>query len=308
MSETLCSGASRDINWGLVRRVTLLALGINVVLAALKLCAGYFDHSEAVVADGVESVCDLAVGMAALLGAVAGRKPFDKQHPYGHGKIESLTAGAIGLVILGTGVLILLSAVRGSLAPPSERPGVFALGVVVLTIVVKESLALYTFRAARKTKSQLLNVLAVDHRKDAVTSIATIIGVGGAMIGFARLDPIAAGVSGLLILKSGWECLSKVCDDLLDRALPEDVLEPFAKLAESVEGVEHVHEIKGRRYGQMYWIDLKLEMDPEMSVRVSHDVGLRVKRLLFESDEHVGEVMIHVNPHDDGAHEDLIRI
>jgi cation diffusion facilitator family transporter len=149
--------------------------------------------------------------------------------------------------------------------------------------------------------------MAKDHRKDAVTSIATLVGVSGAFFGFGFMDPLAAGITAFFILRIGYETFREASHDLMDGSVSGNYVAEITKLAESVERVEHVHEIRCRRSGQYLIIDLKLDMDPGMTVKESHDVGLQVKKLIFEHDHNVGDVMIHVNPHDED-HEDLIRL
>lgn len=291
-----------------VNRIIWVGIAFNIVLAIAKLLSGVFGHSEAVFADGVESVCDLGVGLMALAGARMGNRRMDKCHPYGHGKVESLFAGVTGLIILLTGIAILLQAVHTGSSQVIARPTGIAVLMALITVVTKELLARVTFRVAQRTHSPLVQAQAVDHRKDALTSVATLIGVAGASYGFAMLDPIAAGLSALFILKAGWGCLGEAWDDLMDRSIAQEQLDVISRTAGSIEGVEHVHEIKGRRSGRFVIIDLKLEMDPEMTVRRAHSIADQVKQSIFDACPTVGDVMIHINPHDDGCHHDLTRL
>lgn len=295
--------------YDLVDRLIYIGIAVNIVLAAGMLLAGWLGNSRAVFSDGVETSSDLFVALATLLGAKISRQPFDKDHPYGHGKAESIFSIGVGVFILAAGVGILFSAIRTGVNHHGlVRPAWFAVCMSGLTIVSKGMLARITLKVARNLKSPLLEALAADHKKDSMTSIATVIGAGGALAGILVLDPIAAGFSGLMVLRCGWECVRKAWDDLMDHALPDETLAPYVRLAESVEHVEHVHQIKGRRSGQLYILDLKLEMNPDMTVRESHEVSRKVKRLLFDFDEHIGEIMVHINPHDDGHHEDITRL
>jgi len=300
---------ARRKRFGRVEQVIWIGVGANILLAVGKLAAGWLGRSEAVFADGVESVCDLGVSLATLLAVRVSRQPSDAQHPYGHGKAESLTAAGVGLIILATGVWIFISAVHAGFNHlHAPRPAWFAVAAAAITIAIKEAMARFTFAAGKATGSPLLGALATDHRKDAVTSVATVIGAGGAALGVALMDPIAAGLTALFIFKTGWECLSSAWEDLMDRTMPEELRAELSAVCLTVPGIEHVHEIKGRKSGQMFIVDLKLEMDPEMTVRRSHDIGRQVKRKIFDGYPAIGDVMIHVNPHDDGKHEDLIRL
>ena len=186
-------------------------------------------------------------------------------------------------------------------------PHLFAVLAALLTIVVKESLFRYTHRVSCKLESPAVDAIAKDHRKDALTSIATLMGVGGAYFGIAFLDPLAAALTALFIFHIGWETLRGAICDLMDSQVPEQTLNEIKNIAETVPGVECVHEIRGRRSGQYVIIDLKLEMDPNMTVKQSHDIATEVKKHIFFEISNIGDVMIHINPSRE-QHEDLIRL
>lgn len=305
---TVQNDLARGDRFDTADRVIGLGILANLILVAVKMTAGVYGRSEAVFADGVESACDLAVAIGTLVAMRISRAPSDRRHPYGHGRVENIAALMIGAVILGTGIWILYSSVHSVIFHTRVRPAGIAVAAAAFTIVSKELLARYTVRAGARIGSPSLKALAQDHRKDALTSVATLLGAGFAALGVTLLDPIVAGLTSLLILKTGWETFAASSHELMDAALPEDRIREISNLAESVTGVEHVHEIKGRRAGQFMIIDLKLEMDPEMTVRHSHELATRVKRLIFDAYPDVGDVMIHINPHDDPDHEDLVRL
>ncbi len=285
-----------------------IGLAVNALLMVAKLAAGRLGNSEALFADGVESACDLAISAAALATLRFSRQPFDRQHPYGHGRAESLAAFLVGLAIVATGAAILYGAITTIASGAIPRPRLYTLAVASATIVIKEMLARATFRRARRGGSPVLAALAQDHRKDALTSIGTLLGCGCAFLGWRMLDPVFAGLTGLLIAHMGIETVHAAARQLIDAALPEPRLDAISAVALSVEGVEHVHEIRGRHSGQYIIVDLKLEMDPAMTVARSHEIATTVKRRIFDADAGVGDVMIHVNPHDDPDHADLIRL
>lgn len=298
----------RRTRFDLADRTIRAGIVANALFVLLKLSAGRIGRSEAVFADGVESACDLVVGIGTLWAMRISRTPSDTLHPYGHGRIENIAALLIGAAIFGTGVWILLASLHSVFAHVHGRPAWIAVAAAAFTVVAKEFLARYTLRAGKRIGSPSLLALAHDHRKDAVTSVATLLGAGCAALGATLLDPIVAGAAALLILWTGSKTFASAAQALMDAALPAEQLHAIEALAESVEGVEHVHEIKGRRAGQFSIIDLKLEMDPNMTVRRSHEVATTVKRRVFAAQPAVGDVMIHVNPHDDPDHEDLTRL
>jgi len=298
----------RQTRFNQAETVIRIALVVNALLMVAKLLAGRLGHSEALFADGVESACDLAISAAALATMRFSRQPFDRQHPYGHGRAESLAAFLVGLVIIGTSALILYGAVITIASGDIPRPRLYTLAVAAATILLKETLARVTFRQARNIGSPVLNALAQDHRKDALTSIGTLLGCGCAFLGWRFMDPFFAGLTGLLIAHVGINTVHGAAQDLIVTALPEERLNAISAVAAAVEGVEHVHELRGRSSGQYIILDLKLEMDPEMTVARSHEIATEVKRRIFEADASVGDVMIHINPHDDPNHTDLIRL
>jgi cation diffusion facilitator family transporter len=297
----------REERFGQADRVIQIGFWINAVLMTLKLAAGHFGRSEAVFADGVESACDFVALLSTMIALRIGRRPFDANHPYGHGKAESLAAILVALVIVATGAGILVGAYETVAHHRYGRPEMMAVLAAVVTIVVKEILCRYSLRVGRALGSPAVLAVAKDHRKDAVTSVATLVGVGGAYLGFGILDPVAAGLTALFIFHIGWETFAEAAHDLMDGRPPEDLLTQAAAVAEGVAGVEHVHEIRGRRSGQYVILDLKLDMDPQMTVKASHDIAVRVKGLIFDRFPGVGDVMIHINPHDE-EHPHLIRL
>lgn len=288
-------------------RIIKIGFWVNAVLMVLKLSAGHWGRSDAVFADGIESACDFIAIFAAMMALKLGRQPFDANHPYGHGRAESLAALLVALVIGATGGWILYESVGTIIAGNFKSPGWIAVAAAAVTIVTKEWLYRFSTRTGKKLESPALLAIAKDHRKDAVTSVATLIGVIGAFFGLGIMDPLAAGLTSFFILHIGYQTFSEAAHDLMDGTAPSDFIDALRALAEGVESVEHVHEVRARRSGQYMIVDLKLEMDPDMTVKQSHDVATRVKKLIFDRYPGVGDVMIHINPHDE-VHEDLIRL
>jgi cation diffusion facilitator family transporter len=288
-------------------RVIKIGFWINAVLMVLKLAAGHFGHSGAVFADGVESGCDF-VGIALTIIALKmGRKPFDEDHPYGHGKVESLSAVFVAVIIIATGVWILYESAATILAGVYEAPKLIAVLAAAATILIKETLYRYSVRVGGALQSPSLLAIAKDHRKDAVTSIATLIGVGCAYLGVRVMDPIAAGLTSFFIFHIGYQTFKVSAHELMDGQPQTEQVADIAALAAAVQGVDRVHEIRARRSGQFLIVDLKLDMDPEMTVKRSHEIATMVKSRIFERFSNVGDVMIHINPSDE-PHEDLNRL
>jgi cation diffusion facilitator family transporter len=297
----------RTERFSLADRIIQTGFWVNAFLMAMKLLAGHFGRSEAVFADGMESACDFIALLSTMIALRIGRRPFDADHPYGHGRAESLAAMIVSLVIFGTGAWILYRAVHTVVRAEYATPQLIAVAAALMTIVIKEWLYRYSMKTGSRLASPALLAVAKDHRKDAITSIATLVGVTGAYYGLNIMDPLAAGLTSLFIFHIGWETFRSASHDLMDGRPDDELLTDIAAIATGVAGVEHVHEIRGRRSGQYLIIDLKLDMDPQMTVKESHDIATEVKKRVFAGHPNVGDVMIHINPHEE-EHEDLIRL
>lgn len=297
----------REERFDTADRIIKIGFVANAVLMVMKLLAGHFGKSDAVFADGLESACDFVAILSTMIALRVGRQPFDPKHPYGHGKAESIAAVIVSLVIFVTGFGIFIKAVHAVIDRTYQTPDLLAVLAAVATIAIKEWLYRFSMKTGERLESPALTAVAKDHRKDAVTSVATLVGVTGAYFGVGVMDPLAAGLTAFFIFHIGYETFRGAVHDLMDGSPSDDLIQSITELAEGVGGVEHVHEIRGRRSGQYLIIDLKLDMDPEMTVKRSHDIATTVKRLIFERFSNVGDVMIHINPHDE-EHEDLIRL
>jgi len=299
----------RDERFGIADRIISIGFWVNAVLMSMKLLAGHFGNSEAVFADGMESACDFVAIISTMIALKIGRKPLDETHPFGHGKAESISAILVSLVIFIAGGGILFRAVRTIMTGTYLEPHLIAILAALATIIIKEALFHYTRRVAKRLESPAVDAIAKDHRKDALTSIATLIGVGGAYWGASLMDPLAAGLTAFFIFYIGWETFRNAAHDLMDGQAPEEIICEITELVDNIQAVERVHEVRCRRSGQYLIMNLKLEMDPNMTVKESHETTVVVKKRLFEKFTNLGDVTIHVNPHEpEVEHKDLIRL
>ena len=297
----------RHERFGTADRVIKTGFWINAFLMVMKLLAGYFGGSEAVFADGLESACDFVAIFSTMVALRIGRRPYDEDHPYGHGKAESISAIFVSVIIFATGAGILYKSLDTVVSGEFETPQLMAVAAAFITIIIKEWLYRFSFCKGSELQSPAILAIAKDHRKDAVTSVATLIGVTAAFFGWQIMDPLAAGITSLLIFHIGYQTFRTAAHELMDALPSTELLSDITELAQKVPGVEHVHEIRARRSGQYVIVDLKLDMDPEMTVKRSHDIATEVKRLIFDKFVNVGDVMIHINPHEE-QHEDMIRL
>ena len=286
-----------------IYKVTLVGGVVNVALLIFKFVAGIVGHSAAMVADAVHSLSDLATDVIVLIFVHISSKPQDKSHDYGHGKYETLAMTLIGVALMAVAIGIIyngamkISAWLGG--EQLEAPGMLALWAALLSVLLKEGVYQYSMVKARKLDSQVLAANAWHHRSDALSSIGTAIGIGGAIFLGQRwtvLDPLASLVVGAFIVKVALELLRDGVSDLMEHSLPDDVEEEMLRMVGEVPGVAYPHDLRTRKIGNHYAIELHILMDGNMSLRDAHNKASEVEDLLrarYGQDTHVA---VHVEP------------
>lgn len=286
-----------------IYKVTLVGGLVNVVLLAFKFVAGILGHSAAMLADAVHSFSDFLTDIIVIVFVHISGKPKDKSHDYGHGKYETLAMTIIGVALLAValgivygGIVKIVAWVHGA---QLEAPGMLALWAALLSIVLKEGTFRYSMLEARKLNSQAVEANAWHHRSDALSSIGTAVGIGGAIFLGQRwtvLDPMASVIVGLFIVKVSFFLLRDGIGDLMEHSLPDEIEEEILRLAASVEGVVEPHELCTRRIGNHYAIELHILMDGNITLCEAHDKASEVEDLLRQ---HYGEethIAVHVEP------------
>lgn len=280
-----------------VRQLAVVGLVTGIILAVTKLIAGLLGHSYALVADSVESVTDIAASVVVWGGLrYAAREP-DAEHPYGHGRAESLAAAAVALMILAAGIGVGVQAVR-ELLRPQAVPEWWTLLVLGVVIVVKEALFRVVSRAATESGSPASRADAWHHRSDAITSLAACIGVGIAVAagpGFERADDWAALFAALIIVLNGVLVLAAPVNELMDRQEPM-LLDRAGRIAADVPGVDLVQRVRSRRTGNGVWLDMHIWVNGAMPVREAHAVSHAVKDAIRAQLPDVRDVLIHIEP------------
>lgn len=288
-----------------IYKVTLVGSAVNVVLLVFKFVAGILGHSSAMVADALHSLSDFVTDIIVLVFVKISHKPQDKSHDYGHGKYETLALTLIGIALM---VVALSIIVKGALKIAAwahgetlEAPGMLAFWAAIVSIVLKEAIYRYSIIKARKLNSKAVEANAWHHRSDALSSIGTAVGIGGAIFLGARwtiLDPIASVVVGAFIVKVAFDLLRNGIGDLMEQSLPDAVENEILQLAASVPGVSEPHELRTRRIGNHYAIELHILMDGNLTLKEAHDKASEVEDLLRQ---HYGEethIAVHVEPRD----------
>ena len=286
-----------------IYKVTLVGGAVNVVLLVFKFVAGIVGHSAAMVADAVHSLSDFVTDIIVLAFVHISGKPKDKSHDYGHGKYETLATTIIGVALLVVAVGIVYSGAVKIAAwlggQQLEAPGLLALWAALLSIVLKEGVYQYSMVKARQLKSQAVEANAWHHRSDALSSVGTAVGIGGAIFLGQRwtvLDPVASVIVGAFIVKVAADLLRSGIGDLMEQSLPDAVEDEILQLAASVQGVSMPHDLRTRRIGNHYAIELHILMDGDLSLREAHDKATEVEDTLkghYGQDTHVA---VHVEP------------
>ncbi len=286
-----------------IYKVTIVGSIVNFLLVAFKFVAGIFGHSAAMVADAVHSLSDLITDVIVVVFVRISNRPEDKDHDYGHGKYETLAAAFVGIALLLVGLGILwngvsqiLSVIKGGVL---ESPGMIAFWAALFSIVSKELVFRYTIYKGRQLDSQAVVVNAWHHRSDAFSSIGTAVGIGGAILlgkSWTVLDPIAAVIVSLFIIKVAFQSLVPCMEELLEKSLPEETEKEIERIVLSVDGVSEPHHLRTRRIGNHYAIEIHVRMDGRIPLFQAHQTATDIERKLKElygEDTHVG---IHVEP------------
>lgn len=302
-SESMSSTAQQTVDnprYRAVRKVTLIGSLVDFLLGVVKILVGWVAHSQALVADGIHSLSDLATDFVVLYAAKHSHREADEAHPYGHGRIETLTTVGLGITLLGIAFGIGYDAVRRmNDTDLLLHPGALALVVASVSVIAKEIIYQYTKSAALKLRSNMLMANAWHSRSDAVSSIVVVLGVAGAMMGYPYLDAVAAIAVAVMIAKIGFELIRASTKELIDTALEPDVVENIRKEILEVDGVRALHMLRSRRSGGDALVDLHVQVDPRISVSEGHQIGDTVRRRLLERVDEVTDVTVHIDPEDD---------
>jgi cation diffusion facilitator family transporter len=283
-----------------IRLVTVVGGVVDLLLGVAKVVVGMSAGSQALVADGVHSFSDLATDFLVLFAAKHAHREADDEHPYGHGRIETVATVILGVSLVVVAIGISYDALRRLLEPGLLlQPGPLALVVALVSVASKEAIYQYTARAAKRLRSKMLLANAWHSRSDAISSIVVVIGVVGTMAGFPYLDALAAVAVALMIAKIGWDLLWKSLQELIDTALGPEEVEEIRNNIMQVNGVRACHMLRTRHSGSDVLADVHILVDPALSVSEGHQIGEAVRHRLIETNEDITDVTVHIDPEDD---------
>jgi len=276
---------------------TLVGLGVNIVLAIFKMLAGILGFSYAMIADAIHSISDCLATGTVYVSLRIGEKPADESHPYGHANAETIAASLVALIILGTGVFVGVSAVHLIAHKHFETPATIALVAAIASIVVKEGLFRYTLKVGKRNNSPAVIANAWDHRSDAYSSVAVLVGILGARLGYQYLDPVAGLLVSACIVMVSITLLRPNIGILMDERPSSAILDQIRATAMEVGGIKAIDDLKVHRRGSSFTIDMEIAVSSRFTVEQGHEIAAKVSSSLMDTLEHVQDVMVHVNPY-----------
>lgn len=283
-----------------MRKTSVVGALVNLILTVLKVVFGVIGQSHALIADGIHSLADLSTDLMVWFAAKYSNQPADKEHPYGHARIETAFTVGLGVVLIATAVGIVMDSAQRLLSPETLlQPTPIVLLIAAISIIANEGLYQYTMRAAREFKSGLLTANAWHHRSDAISSIVVLIGVAGSLMGMPYLDAFAALGVAFMIGKIGWDQAWSSIRELIDTGMEPKTTRAIERIIENIEGVRGVHMLRSRRMGGSYLIDVHIEVDERLSVSEGHKIAEYVRLQLIDSDKDISNALVHIDPEDD---------
>lgn len=286
----------KEKNYKIGLRTSIITIIGNILLSIIKIIAGILGRSSAMLADGVHTLSDVVTTFVAIVGMKVSSKEADEDHPYGHEKYEPIFAKLISIFLALTGLFIGYEGVKLLISGNIKTPGNIALIAAVISIGGKEIMYRYTIKAARKIKSFAMEADAWHHRSDVLSSGGTFVGILGARLGLKVLDPIAAIIVSIMIIKVGVDLYIKSVRGLVDEAADEEIVEKIEDLTYTVKGVRDITELKTRVAGSKIYVDMDITVDGNITVKEGHDIAEVVHDLVEGKIDDVKHCMVHVEP------------
>ncbi len=284
-----------------VMHISFLSIIGNTLLSVLKLLAGLLAHSGAMMSDAIHSASDVFSTIVVIIGVKISGKESDKEHPYGHERLECVAAIVLATILAVTGLGIGWAALQKILEADYDKltvPGVLALAAAILSIVVKEAMFWYTRAGAKRIDSGALMADAWHHRSDALSSVGALIGIGGARLGFPILDPVASLIICAFIEKAAFEIFMDAVDKMVDKACDEETEKQMRGCVLRQAGVIAVDLLQTRTFGNKIYVDVEIRADGNILLREAHDIAETVHDTIEQEFPKVKHIMVHVNPAD----------
>ena len=280
-------------------RVSFVSIVVNVVLAVFKLLAGFIAVSSAMISDAIHSFSDVFSTIIVIIGVKISSRESDSSHRYGHERMECMASMGLAAVLFATSIGIGYSGLTKIISSDYSgltTPGLLALIAAIVSIVIKELMYHYTMHAAKKINSSSLKADAWHHRSDALSSVASLIGIGGAMMGVKILDPIVSIIICLVIIKAAFDILKESIDKLVDKSCDEETIKKMEETVLNIDGVIELDDIKTRLFSNKIYVDIEICADGNLTLWDAHDIAENVHDKIEEDFKDVKHCMVHVNP------------
>ena len=311
MTETATSPAAETPNQRrkrIINRVTWVGVFVNVFLSLAQIISGLLAQSQALVADGLHTLADLVSDFVVLITAHHASKDADEDHPYGHGRIETLISIFLGLALIAVATGMAWRGYQAIVSGAGYQTQPYAIAFAALAIASKEFLYRYTMRAARKIKSTLLESNALHHRSDVFSSIVVVIGVTAQVAGYQYMDALAAIAVSVMISIMGLHLIRKAFAELIDTSLDPELVEQVRKEILAMDGVVAVHSLRSRSMGGMGYIDTEIRVNPHLSVSEAHYISLSIEHRIRQKFEDIIDIHVHVDPVNAEDHDDILKL
>jgi len=280
---------------------SIISTIVNGILFVFKIFAGVVGHSNAMIADALDTLGDTMTSAGMLVGFKIAKRPADQEHPYGHGKAESIIAKLLAVFLIVLGVKVAYSSIHVMMSHKTYVPGKIALVAAVVSIIVKLGLFQYTNLLGKKISSTAMTIYSWNIASDVFSSFAALVGIAGARLGFPLLDPIAAFMLSILVIRTGIEGFHRAYDELMDGAPAKPVIEGIKNIVIMNKDVKAINDIKVRKMGLDLMIDMTIAVDRKMTVDRGHEITDIVRNDILEKIPTAKEVFIHVEPFLDRA-------
>ncbi|GEN29894.1 cation diffusion facilitator family transporter [Cerasibacillus quisquiliarum] len=285
---------------------TWIGITVNVMLTILKGIGGFLSGSKALIADAIHSASDIISSVIVLFGVRIANKPPDEEHPYGHGKAENIASNIIALILIVVGIEMSISSFKVFLGDMPKAPTRIALIILIISVIMKELLFQYKYYVGKKYNSAALISDAWHHRSDSLSSIAALLGVSAAMLSdtlqlplLVYGDAVAGILVSIIVIKVGYDLVKESSTIMLEKVLTKDETKKYIETIHSIEGVLVIDQLYARTHGSYIIIDIKVAVDPSISVKAGHDIAKKLKQTLMAEHKEVADVLVHLNPYFD---------
>ncbi len=286
----------KEIKLRIVNRISLVSILANVLLSIIKVIIGFVGRSSAIIADGIHSLSDVFSTIVAMIGVRLASKEDDENHPYGHEKIEPVMGKVLANILILTAIFMGYEAIKSILGRDYTVPGKITIYAAIFSILVKEWMYHYTLRGAKKIESSAMMADAWHHRTDALSSVGSLIGVTGAILGYPIFDPLASVAISILVAKVGFDIYMQSVKELIDSSADEETLQKIRSIILNTKGVIQIDELKTRIHANKLYVDVEIAVDSALTVGQAHKIAENVHDNIEDKLKKVKHCMVHVNP------------